>query len=164
MTHIRGEIIIVVADCTGHGVPGAFMSMLGSALLNEAVNNMGKLQANLILNELRDQVILSLRQTGQSGEAKDGMDISLCILNKDNMKLQYAGAYNPLYLIRKGKLKVIKGDNMPIGISSKAGKSFTNHEIKVYKDDSLYLFSDGYADQFGGEKGKKYMSTRLALI
>lgn len=164
MTHQRGEIIIVVADCTGHGVPGAFMSMLGSALLNEVVNKSERLKANLILNELRDQVILSLRQSGKAEEAKDGMDISLCILNKETMKLQYAGAYNPLYLIRKGKLKEIKGDKMPIGISSKAGKSFTNNEIRVYKDDSLYMFSDGYADQFGGEKGKKFMSKRFKQL
>lgn len=164
LTHIRGEIIIVVADCTGHGVPGAFMSMLGSALLNDVVRSIHKLQANLILNELRDQVILSLRQTGKEEETKDGMDLSMCLLNKENMKLQFAGAYNSLYLIRNGKLREIKGDKMPIGISSRAGKSFTNHTMKVYKDDTLYMFSDGYPDQFGGERGKKYLYTRFKTL
>ena len=131
LTHKHGEIIIVVADCTGHGVPGAFMSMLGSALLKDVVNNSDILKANQILNDLREKVILSLRQTGQEGEAKDGMDISLCIINTEKMRLQYAGANNPLYLIRQGTLKEIKADKMPIGISSKAGKSFTNHEMKA---------------------------------
>jgi serine phosphatase RsbU (regulator of sigma subunit) len=164
LTHQRGEIVIAVADCTGHGVPGAFMSMLGIALLKETVNKAEQLKANLILNELRDQVILSLRQSGKAEEAKDGMDISLCILNKETMNLQYAGANNQLYLIRKGELIEIKGDRMPIGISSKAGKSFTNHEMKVHKDDSLYMFSDGYADQFGGENRRKFMSKRLKQL
>jgi ligand-binding sensor domain-containing protein/serine phosphatase RsbU (regulator of sigma subunit) len=164
LTHHKGEIIIAVADSTGHGVPGAFMSMLGITLLRETVNKTDQPKANLILNELRDQVILSLRQTGKVEEAKDGMDISLCILNKETMSLQYAGANNRLYLIREGELIEIIGDGMPIGISSKAAKSFTNHEMKVHKDDSLYMFSDGYADQFGGEKRKKFMSKRLKQL
>ncbi len=161
LTHKRGEIIIVVADCTGHGVPGAFMSMLGSTLLNDVISNIETLKADMILNELRDQVILRLRQTGELSETKDGMDVGICLLNKDNMKLQFAGAYNPLYLIRNGKLTEIKADKMPIGISPKAGKSFTNHEIKVKKDDAFYLFSDGIIDQFGGDHGKKYLSARF---
>lgn len=164
LTHRQGEIIIVVADCTGHGVPGAFMSMLGSALLKDVVNSSNILQANQILNDLREKVILSLRQTGQTGETKDGMDISLCIINTERMRLQYAGAYQPLFLIRKGTLKEIKADKMPIGISSKAGKSFTNNEIKIFKNDSLYLFSDGYVDQFGGENGKKFLSIRFKKL
>lgn len=164
LTHRQGEIIIVVADCTGHGVPGAFMSMLGSALLKDVVNSSNILQANQILNDLREKVILSLRQTGQTGETKDGMDISLCIINTERMRLQYAGAYQPLFLIRKGTLKEIKADKMPIGISSKAGKSFTNNEIKIFKNDSLYLFSDGYVDQFGGENGKKFLSIRFKQL
>ncbi len=161
LTHKQGEIIIVVADCTGHGVPGAFMSILGSALLKDVVSNSKILQANQILNDLRENIILSLRQTGQSGEAKDGMDISLCIIDTEKMRLQYAGAYQPLFLIRKGVLKEFKADKMPIGISSKAGKSFTNNEIKIFKNDSIYLFSDGMADQFGGEDGKKLLSVRF---
>jgi serine phosphatase RsbU (regulator of sigma subunit) len=164
LTHKKGEIIVVVADCTGHGVPGALMSMLGSTLLNDAINSIDTLKADLILNELRDQVILRLRQTGQASEPKDGMDIGICLLNKDTMKLQYAGAYNPLYMIRNGKLTEIKADRMPIGISSKAGKPFKNNEIKVKKNDTFYLFSDGIIDQFGGENGKKFLSTRFQEI
>ncbi len=164
LTHKRGEIIVVVADCTGHGVPGSLMSMLGSTLLNDVINSIDTLKADLILNELRDQVILRLRQTGQVSETKDGMDIGICLLNKDTMKLQYAGAYNPLYLIRNDKLTEFKADKMPIGISPKAGKPFTNHEIKVKKDDAYYLFSDGIIDQFGGDDGKKYLSTRFQKL
>jgi serine phosphatase RsbU (regulator of sigma subunit) len=164
LTHKRGEIIVVVADCTGHGVPGALMSMLGSTLLNDVINSIDTLKSDLILNELRDQVILRLRQTGQVSETKDGMDIGICLLNKDTMKLQYAGAYNPLYLIRNGKLTEFKADKMPIGISPKAGRPFTNHEIKVKKDDAYYLFSDGIIDQFGGDDGKKYLSTRFQKL
>ncbi len=164
LTQKREKIIIVVADCTGHGVPGAFMSMLGSALLNDIVNNIKTLQANLILDDLRDQVMESLRQTGQEGEAKDGMDIALCILDKDKMELQYAGGYNPLYLIRKNELIEIKADKMPIGISSKAGESFTNHELILQKGDAFYMFSDGYIDQFGGPKGKKFMTKQFKQL
>jgi len=164
LTNKRGKIIIAVTDCTGHGVPGAFMSMLGSALLGDIVNNITTLQANLILNELRDQVILSLRQTGEADETKEGMDIALCIIDKENLGLQYAGAYNPLYLIRNKELIEIKADIMPIGISSEAGKSFTNHELPLQKDDALYMFSDGYVDQYGGDEGKKFMTTRFKQL
>jgi len=164
LTHKQGEIIIVVADCTGHGVPGAFMSILGSALLKDVVNSSNILEANQILNDLREKVILSLRQTGQSGEATDGMDMSLCIIDMEKMRLQYAGAYQPLYLIRKGVLKEFKADKMPIGISSKAGRSFNNYEIKIIKNDSIYLFSDGFVDQFGGENGKKLLSVRFKKL
>jgi ligand-binding sensor domain-containing protein/serine phosphatase RsbU (regulator of sigma subunit) len=164
LAHERGKIVIAVADCTGHGVPGAFMSMLGSALLNDVVNNIRILQAGPILDELRDRIMVSLRQTGGLDEAKDGMDIALCILDKKTMKLQFAGGYNQLYLIRNGELTEVKADKMPIGISSKAGKPFTNHELKLRKDDALYLFSDGYVDQFGGPNGKKFMVARFKQL
>jgi ligand-binding sensor domain-containing protein/serine phosphatase RsbU (regulator of sigma subunit) len=158
------KIIVIVADCTGHGVPGAFMSILGSALLNDIVNNMKTLQANVILNELRSQVIASLRQTGKADEARDGMDITLCIIDRENMELEYAGANNPLYHVRDGELMVIKADRMPIGISSEADLSFTNHNLALQKDDTLYLFSDGYVDQIGGERRKKFLSSRFKTL
>ncbi|MGW8314452.1 MAG: two-component regulator propeller domain-containing protein [Bacteroidales bacterium] len=157
----RGKIILAVADCTGHGVPGAFMSMLGNALLNDVVSGIQELQASLILNELRDQVIRSLRQTGEVDEARDGMDIALCIIDTDQMSLQFAGAHHPLYLVRAGKLTEIKSDPMPIGISSEAGKSFTNHEISLLRDDTIYLSSDGYVDQLGGERRRRFMTSRF---
>jgi len=165
LTQKKGKILFAVADCTGQGVPGTFMSMLGSAFLNDIVNNTStKLKANLILNELRDKVIMSLRQTGAKDESRDGMDISLCILDREKVSLQYASAYNSLYHIRDGKLTEVKADMMPIGISSEAAKTFTNHELKLQKDDSLYLFSDGYTDQLGGERRKRFMTSRFKQL
>lgn len=156
LKQIDKHIVFTAADCTGHGVPGAFMSMLGVALLNEIVRRKEITQANQILDELRNQIMSALRQSGKEGEAKDGMDIALCILNLEDMKLQFAGAYNPLYLMRNGELIEFKGDKMPIGIHLRTG-SFTNHEFQLQKGDVLYVFSDGFVDQFGGNKGRKFM-------
>jgi serine phosphatase RsbU (regulator of sigma subunit) len=160
----RGKVIVAVADCTGHGVPGAFMGMLGNALMKEVINSIQTLEPNQILNELRDQVITSLRQTGDSDEARDGMDLALCVLDPETLQLQYAGANNPLYLIREGNLDEIKGDPMPIGISSEAGKSFTRHELQLHKEDTLYLFSDGFVDQLGGERRKRFTTSRFKKL
>ena len=157
MTKKDDEIVLAVADCTGHGVPGAFMSMLGVAFLNEIVNRAEKLVASNILNGLRDQVKKSLRQTGKKDEAKDGMDIALCVFDIAKKQLQFAGAYNPLYILRKGELIQLKADRMPIGIYYKEKESFTNHIMDLESDDVIYLFSDGYNDQFGGSDGKKFM-------
>ena len=154
-------IIIIAADCTGHGVPGAFMSMLGVSLLNEIVNKHEVTKANLILNELREEVKRTLRQTGREGEAKDGMDISLCLLDRKKMQMQYAGAYNPLYLFRDGKLYQYKADRMPIGIYIKEKPTFSNQLIDLKKGDTFYIFSDGYPDQFGGENGRKFKTRQL---
>ena len=152
------KVIIVAADCTGHGVPGAFMSMLGVSFLTEIVGKYGEdTRANLTLNSLRSNVKKMLKQRGEKDEAKDGMDISLCVLDLENDVLQFAGAYNPLYLIRNGELIVYKADKMPIGIHIFEKESFTNHEIQLQKGDTFYIFSDGYVDQFGGEKGRKFM-------
>jgi serine phosphatase RsbU (regulator of sigma subunit)/uncharacterized protein HemY len=156
MNKIDNKIIVAAADCTGHGVPGAFMSMLGVSFLNEIVNKNNIVQPNIILNQLRSQVKHTLDQTGKEGEAKDGMDIALCVMDIENMVLQYAGAYNPLYLFRNGELLETKADRMPIGIYIREKESFTNNEIKLEKGDTFYIFSDGYADQFGGEKGGKF--------
>ena len=159
--------IIAAADCTGHGVPGAFMSMLGITLLNEIVNNRNIVEAKEILNELREAVKKSLRQEGNYNEQKDGMDIALCVLNNKEQTLQYAGANNPLYIIRKNseskehELLEYKADRMPIGIFPKDHLSFNNNDIKLEEDDRIYMFSDGFADQFGGEKGNKFKSKNL---
>ncbi|MCK4826820.1 tetratricopeptide repeat protein, partial [bacterium] len=160
----NNKIIFAVADCTGHGVPGALMSTLGGVLLNEVVNKIEVLQANRILNELKEQVIIALRQSGQESEVKTGMDIALCILDKENKELQFSGACNPLYLIRDSELKEIKADSMPVGIGFEAGKSFTNHIIKIQKGDTIYLFSDGYVDQFGGPMDKKFKYTQFRQL
>jgi ligand-binding sensor domain-containing protein/serine phosphatase RsbU (regulator of sigma subunit) len=155
------KIILVAADCTGHGVPGAFMSMLGVSLLNEIVNNVEELSACEILNQLRSNVKKTLSQKGRQDETKDGMDLVLCIFDFDRLKVQFAGAYNPLWLIRDNELIVYKGDKMPIGIYIGAEKPFTSHDIKLKKNDLIYLFSDGYADQFGGPEEKKFKSGNL---
>lgn len=157
----ENKTVITVADCTGHGVPGAFMSMLGISFLNEIVNANNVLDANMILNELRDHVIKALHQTGESGENKDGMDIALCVIDFDRKKLQFSGAYNPLYLIRNKELLHFKADKMPIGIYFKGDQSFTNQEIEFQKGDTIYVFSDGYVDQFGGEKNSKFKSKQF---
>ncbi|KPK84405.1 MAG: hypothetical protein AMS27_10035 [Bacteroides sp. SM23_62_1] len=161
LTKKKDKIICAVADCTGHGVPGAFMSMLGIALLNEIVNKKANFNASEILNELRILVIKSLRQTGRMGEILDGMDIVLLILDQENKTVEYAGANNPLILLRNGGLIEYKADQMPIGIHATADEPFTNNVIKLKKGDVLYAFSDGYIDQFGGPKNKKFMFTHF---
>ncbi len=150
-----GIQVIAAADCTGHGVPGAFMSMLGTAFLNEIMNASKALKAGDMLNELRKNIIQSLRQSGEEGEAKDGMDIALCIVDQNNKTIQFAGANNPLYVIHNEEISIYKGDRMPIGIHQNSHLPFTNYEISAHSDDVFYIFSDGFADQFGGEKGKK---------
>ncbi len=154
------EIFVAAADCTGHGVPGAFMSMLGLSFLNEIVRSEKGLSAAEILERLRANIISSLRQTGKVGEAKDGMDIALVKINLKTLSGQFSGAYNPLYIIRNNELEQIKADKMPIGIYFKE-KFFTNHDIEFEVGDYIYIFSDGFVDQFGGPKNQKYMTKRF---
>lgn len=161
MTQKENKTIIVAADCTGHGVPGAFMSMLGIAFLTEIVNEDDDLAAHDILNQLRDRVIYSLHQTGEIGEQKDGMDMALCIIDKKSQTLEFSGAYNPLYLIRNNELIVVKADKMPVAIHLRKDQSFTRHTVKLQNNDTIYIFSDGYVDQFGGPRGRKFMSKRF---
>jgi tetratricopeptide (TPR) repeat protein len=168
MKQINNHTIITAVDCTGHGVPGAFMSMLGSAFLTEIVKNENITKASDILNELRNHIKTALRQEGVTGEAKDGMDMALCVIDHENMKMQFAGAYNPLYLIRKNshdfELTEYKGDRMPIGIHLTEKDSFINNEIDLAKDDRFFIFSDGFADQFGGPDSKKFMSKNFRKL
>lgn len=190
VTKVRKWLVLVAADCTGHGVPGAFMSMLGISFLQEILNREEITKANEVLNELREYVITSLKQKGISGEQKDGMDIALIALDTQNNICQFAGANNPLWIIRNHSgdeadgtdskkeqkemiqlhpgneslktlshdgrvLYAISGDRMPVAIHANM-KEFTNNTIKLQKGDQLYMFSDGYADQFGGPLGKKF--------
>ncbi len=151
------KIIITVSDCTGHGVPGAFMSMLGIAFLNEIVNKSKTIQANEILDQLRENIIESLHQEYGVRGSKDGMDMALCVIDKKTKKMQFAGAYNSVFILRNKELHEIKADKMPIGIHAvKVNKGFSNHNFSLERGDTLYLFSDGYVDQFGGEKGAKF--------
>jgi CheY-like chemotaxis protein len=167
MTEKEGVVIVAAVDCTGHGVPGAFMSMLGVAFLNDIVNKMTvnkhirSLHANEILNQLREHVISSLHQSGKTNESKDGMDMALCIIDYEQNQLQYAGAHNPVYIISKGELKQVDGDKMPIGIYKTSHIPFTNHEIPLLKGDLVYIFSDGYFDQFGGANRMKMFSANF---
>ncbi len=171
LTEIEGKVIVTAADCTGHGVPGAFMSMLGVSFLNDIVNKEYITHPGVILRRLRKEVINALQQKGTYGEQRDGMDIALCSIDFNTLELQFSGANNPLYIIRKKEYEAIpnsiilenseyilyeiKGDKMPIGIHERMDK-FQMHEIQLIKGDCIYLFSDGYPDQFGGEDGKKF--------
>jgi len=139
------------------------MSMLGVAFLNEIVNKDHVTNPDLILNRLRDKVIEALQQQGKAGEAKDGMDIVVVCIDEQTRKLTYAGAYNPLIMIRNRELSEISADKMPIAIYDNM-KEFTLHEIPIAKGDLFYFFSDGYEDQFGGPSGKKLKSKRFKQI
>jgi len=152
----ENNIYFTVADCTGHGVPGAFMSTLGISMLNEIVPGPGDRKASELLNILRQKIIESLHQTGREGETPDGMDISFCILDRKKRLLQYAGAFNPVLIVTDGEIKEYKADKMPIGFLTGMEMSFTNHIIEVKPGDLIYLFSDGITDQFGGPEGKKF--------
>ncbi|MCB8994927.1 MAG: SpoIIE family protein phosphatase [Bacteroidales bacterium] len=146
-----------VGDCTGHGVPGAFMSMLGLSALNDIVKSLDQCTSSQVLNLLRNRVRESLHQGGESETvANDGMDISLCIYEPETGTLQFSAAHNPLYIIRNGELMVVEADKMEIGSYLLEKREFTNNIIQCQTGDIIYLFSDGFADQFGGESGKKY--------
>ncbi|MCK5136325.1 MAG: SpoIIE family protein phosphatase [Bacteroidales bacterium] len=157
----KDKLVVAVADCTGHGVPGAFMSMLGITLLNELVNHQSITESNEILNSLKKQIIQSLRQKGDSESTSDGMDMALCVVDPGKRTLQYSGGFNPLIIIRDGELIMYKADPMPIGIGAITGRVFTKHDINLQKGDLVYLYSDGYEDQFGGEKDKKFSRKRF---
>ena len=146
---------VAAADCTGHGVPGAFMSMLGMALINEIVNKHSDIDPVSLLNELRSQIIETLHQKGDPSAAKDGIDMVVCKIDRKNSRMLFAGANNPLYLVRNKELIEYKTDKMPVSIHL-VMKPFTGHEVDLKPGDAVYLFSDGYADQFGGPSGKKF--------
>ena len=159
---VNQYVILAAADCTGHGVPGAFMSMLGMSYLNEIVHRREITQANQVLNELRKQIRNSLRQHGQPEESKDGMDMALCVIDEKKKVLQYSGANSPLYLIRDKngtpELTEFKADRMPLGYYQGTFKTFTNNDIQLEFGDVFYLFSDGFVDQKGGKECKKFLS------
>jgi serine phosphatase RsbU (regulator of sigma subunit) len=157
VSEIGKHIMIISADCTGHGVPGAFMSMLGVSFLNEIILNKEITQPDQVINSLRDEVIRSLKQKESESEVKDGMDMCVCLLDPERKSLQFAGALCPLWIYSGGELTEIKGDKMPVAIHD-AMKPFTNHWIDLKKGDTFYIFSDGFVDQFGGPDQKKYLS------
>ena len=183
------QVLIAAADCTGHGVPGAFMSMLGTSALNEIVIENKIYTTNKILNNLRSSIIKTLHQTSKNVQTKDGIDLALCKIDFEKLHLEYSGAYNSIYIIRNNLnnkeienlkkkensiLKVhsynsdvlieIKADKMPIGTFKKDNESFSVKKINLKVGDKLYMFSDGFADQFGGEKGLKLLYRRFREI
>jgi serine phosphatase RsbU (regulator of sigma subunit) len=152
--------VIISADCTGHGVPGAFMSMLGVTMLNEIVNGKHILEPDQIIENLRQGIIKSLKQVAEEDSIKDGMDIAVCVIDFDKNILWYAGANSPLYHVRGGELTHYRADKMPVAIHYRM-EPFTLHKIDLQKGDAFYIFSDGFADQFGGPNQKKFMSMQL---
>lgn len=159
---IPNKSIIAAVDCTGHGVPGAFMSIIGTNELNFAVHSIKAKHASEILDALNMGVEKSLSQEAEKSSVRDGMDIALCVIDYKNMMLEFAGAYNPLYLVRNGEMQIFKADKYAIGTySDYPDKKYTNHTIPLEKNDVIYIFSDGYPDQFGGPKGRKFMYKRF---
>jgi ligand-binding sensor domain-containing protein/serine phosphatase RsbU (regulator of sigma subunit) len=162
----KDSVIFAAVDCTGHGVPGAFMSIVGHNLLDRVVGEQKITQPAKILDELNKSISDTLRQTDlEDNTVRDGMDIALCAFDKKKGILEFAGAFNPLWLIRNKELIEIKANKFPIG-NSKTGENnkFTNHEIILEKGDTVYIFSDGFSDQFGGPLGKKFKSSALKQL
>jgi serine phosphatase RsbU (regulator of sigma subunit)/CHASE3 domain sensor protein len=157
MHKIGNKHLFAAVDCTGHGVPGAFMSLVGANGLNGAIKEHKLNDPGMILDDLNAYSHESLNKEGDENAVRDGMDIALCAIDYKNMQLDYAGAYNPLYIIRNGEILITKGDKFAIGSFEPGAKHFNTQSIPLEKGDVIYVFSDGYADQFGGLKGKKFM-------
>jgi serine phosphatase RsbU (regulator of sigma subunit) len=158
------RFLIGVADCTGHGVPGAFMSLLNISLLNETVAEKKILRPDLILNTVREGIIKALNPEGTETESKDGMDCTLCAFDLKNRKLDFACSNNPIWLMRDNKLEDFHADKFPVGIHHGAQTPFTHQSIALQKGDMIYMLTDGYADQFGGPKGKKFKYKQLQQL
>lgn len=154
----KGDLIFVAAaDCTGHGVPGALISIINYNLMNKAVLEKDLNDPADILNYVNNQLIIALHQTYQDSTVKDGMDISLCVINTKTLELKYAGANNPIYVFKHNELTQLVANKFPVGaFIEEQIQTFTSQKIRLQKGDAIYLFSDGYADQFGGENGKKF--------
>ncbi|MBA3971624.1 MAG: tetratricopeptide repeat protein [Bacteroidetes bacterium] len=156
------QVLVAAADCTGHGVPGAFMSIVGNNLLQQAVFNFGLTKPFLILNNVNKNISRMLHQSAETAAVKDGMDIALLSIDREKNIVEYAGAFNPLWILRGQELIEIKADKHPVGVFvGEELKQFTHHEFTPEKGDVVYIFTDGYADQFGGPKGKKFKYKQL---
>ena len=157
MNKIGSKHIFAAVDCTGHGVPGAFMSLVGANGLNAAVKEHRLQSPGKILDDLNNYASESLYKQGDENAVRDGMDIAICSIDYKKMLLEYSGAYNPLYVVRNNEIVITKGDKFAIGSFNPYTKSFSTHKIPLMVGDIIYVFSDGYADQFGGINGKKFM-------
>lgn len=166
LSEINEKVIIAAVDCTGHGVPGAFMSFIGHTLMNDIINERKIIQPSEILNKLHEGVVKLLRQDLGDMNSQDGMELSLCVYDKKSKILHYAGAMNPAYIIKNKEILILTPDERAIGgmdIYEKNNEKryFTDKQIKISKNDILYLFSDGYADQFGGNENVKFNLSRF---
>ncbi len=154
--------LFAAADCTGHGVPGAFMSLVGYNVLNQATKVYSK--PSQVLNSANRLSAEAMRADSGEHFMKDGMDISLCCIDSDSLELEFSGAHNPAYIIRNDELIEIESDPFSIGTYINGEREFTNHSMKLHKGDCIYLFSDGFADQFGGPRGKKFMRKQFRMM
>ena len=162
---LNGKRYFSAVDCTGHGVPGALVSMVGHNWLDYALKDLKLERPVDILQALNTGVTATFKEKDEDGAVKDGMDIALCCVDYDNMKLQFAGAYNPAIIVRNGELIQLKGDKCPIGaFSRRAVAGYTHQEIDIMKGDMVYVFSDGYADQFGGDDGRKFLMANFKKL
>jgi serine phosphatase RsbU (regulator of sigma subunit) len=160
LEELNDHIYLAVADCTGHGVAGAFMSMVGTSLLKQIILQNKFTDPARILNDLNEGIVEALRQKETSSHG--GMDIALCVINRKTMRLQFAGANRPLHIVREFNTELIKPDKLPIGgFNADENREFHTQEVELKKGDHLYLYSDGYADQFGGMEGKKIMTKKF---
>lgn len=158
---VGNTVLFAVVDCTGHGVPGAFLSLIGHNALNQIVNELKIIEPSQILDALNKKVHKTLQNSLETNSIKDGMDMAICSLNTDTNLLKFSGAYNPLYVIQDGQISEIKGNKMAIGSHLGDSIQFEQEEVQLQEGDTIYLFSDGYADQFGGPKGKKFKYSKF---
>ncbi len=152
----KNRFILAVGDCTGHGVPGAFLSILGISFLNLVSSKYDPDNPAELLNRMREYIMHALNQQGNADEQKDGIDLSVCMIDFTKQIFLYSGCFNPCYVIRGSELVQLQGCKMPVGINADTEQSFTNQQMPLDQVDFVYLFTDGFPDQFGGEKGKKY--------
>jgi serine phosphatase RsbU (regulator of sigma subunit) len=160
----RHYFCVAAGDCTGHGVPGALLSILGISFLNDILQSRCDLKANRVLNLMREKLMKALHQTGERSETKDSIDIALCIIDNASGKLHFAGANRPLIRMRNGELQEFKADKMTIGLAPLKESPFTNQVMETQKGDTFYLFSDGYSDQFGEMTDKKFKYKHLRRV
>jgi len=163
LTEKKNKVFVSAVDCTGHGVPGAFMSLIGFKILENIIKVQGVEKPSEILNILSMGIENTFHRDEEDYLLKDGMDLAFCAYDREKKLLEYAGAFNPLYLIRDNKLIETKADRFSIGLKQMLNEQneFTNHSVSIKKGDMIYLFSDGYPDQFGGPNGKKFMYRRF---
>jgi serine phosphatase RsbU (regulator of sigma subunit) len=163
-TRKNDQLFIAAADCTGHGVPGALMSMIGISFLRQVINEMNITEPSNVLNKVHEMVVSALNEDLNSVSSKDGMDIALLRIDLGMRTVSYSGAVRPLYVADKNGLNILRGDRFSIGGVKSMTESFTQHEISLQGSTSLYLFSDGFPDQFGEKTGKKFMVKNLQRL